>query len=301
VSLVVRRGEAVGLFGPKRSGKSTALGVLAGVLRPDAGDVWICEQPDPTRADVRRRIGWIPQRLALYPDLTVEENLLFFGKLNAISEALLRERLLWALELTELQERRKSKAKTLSGGVLRRLNLACGIVHGPELLLLDEPMHGVDPTSRQLLRNALDALRAEGMSMVLATRHPSEVETFCSRIAIIDTGRLLDEGTLEELVQRHAPEQQLEADLTEQSLSRVLLSQVQLPAGISLRDNRLHARTSNPLQMAAELHRVGIQIRSLMVRRPGLDEVFQTLSGRTLRDDVDADALSRPLYFGEVR
>jgi ABC-2 type transport system ATP-binding protein len=148
VSFVVAKGEAFGLLGPNGAGKTTTIHMLVGALAPDAGEVRIGGLPDPKRPEVRRQIGLAPQGLALYDELTGAENLAVFGALYGLSGAMLRARVQWALEFSGLADRAKDRADTYSGGMKRRLNLACALVHEPAVLVLDEPTVGVDPQSR---------------------------------------------------------------------------------------------------------------------------------------------------------
>jgi ABC-2 type transport system ATP-binding protein len=285
LNLAVRKGEILGLLGRNGAGKSTTVSLLCGALRPDAGDVWVCGQPDPTRASVRARIGLVPQQMALYPELSAWENLDFFAALQGITGVIARERIGWAMELTGLTERRSDRVSTLSGGMQRRLNLACAVLHGPDLLLLDEPTLGADPQSREQIFEALAALRREGVSMVYCSHLMNEAERLCDRITLIDAGQFLDEGTIDELVERHASKQRLAAEPTELTLSRLKLGQLQLPAGVVLVGRTLTASTSDPLRLAAELQMAGIEVHSLELLRPRLEDAFLHLTGRALRDE----------------
>ena len=151
ISFEISRSESFGFLGPNGAGKSTTINMLAGVLEPDSGSISINGASDPTRSNVRRSLGIAPQALALYEELTGEENIAFFGRLYGLSGRKLRERVNWSLELVGLSERRQHRVKTYSGGMQRRLNLACGMVHDPPVLLLDEPTVGIDPQSRNLI------------------------------------------------------------------------------------------------------------------------------------------------------
>lgn len=204
MEFTVRRGEAFGLLGPNGAGKTTTMLLLAGVLRPDRGEVWIDGQRDPTRPSVRRGLGVAPQGLAIYDELTAEENLRFFGKLHGWTAAALAERVANGLEFAGLTARRRDRAGTFSGGMKRRLNLACALVHDPAVLLCDEPTVGVDPQSRQHILDSLDRLRRSGLTLVYTTHHLEEAQRLCDRVAIVDRGRVLALDSVAALAEAHA-------------------------------------------------------------------------------------------------
>jgi ABC-2 type transport system ATP-binding protein len=203
LSLAVGRGEVFGLLGPNGAGKTTTVHLAVGLLAPDDGEVVIEGRGRPTDPAVRAAIGIAPQALALYDLLTGEENLRFFGEVYGLRGARLAERVQWSLGFVGLTARRRDRVATYSGGMKRRLNLAAALVHDPELILLDEPTVGVDPQSRlQIFENIL-ALRRQGRTMVYTTHYMEEAERLCDRVAILDQGRLLALGTVQELLDAH--------------------------------------------------------------------------------------------------
>jgi ABC-2 type transport system ATP-binding protein len=189
VSFALKRGETLGLLGPNGAGKSTTLLLLAGVLSPDAGSIVFAG--GHTGAARRARIGLAPQGPAFYRELSVEDNLRFFGGLYRLEGKRLRERVEWALGLVGLAARRGDRAGSLSGGMQRRLNLACAAVHEPELLLLDEPTAGVDAASRALLFVSLERLQLRGVTIVYSTHHLDEAERLCDRVAHFERGSIV--------------------------------------------------------------------------------------------------------------
>jgi ABC-2 type transport system ATP-binding protein len=203
VDLRVSRGEVLGLVGPNGAGKSTLLRLIAGVMRPDEGSIAVDSAVDPTRAEVRRRLGIAPQGLALYGELSAEENLAFFGRLYGLGGDRLRERVEFALELAGLCDRRRDRVGQFSGGMQRRLNLACSVVHEPTVLLLDEPTVGVDPQSRNHLLESIVRLREDGAAIVYATHYMEEAARVCDRIAVLDHGHVLATGGVESLTRGH--------------------------------------------------------------------------------------------------
>jgi ABC-2 type transport system ATP-binding protein len=220
LSLEVRPGEIFGLLGPNGSGKSSTISAIAGALTPLAGRIEVlgcCEASLPLA--YRRYIGLVPQELALYEDLSAEDNLLFFGRLYGLSGQLLRRRVANALEMVGLAEQPRGVVRTWSGGMQRRLNLAVALLHEPALLLLDEPTVGIDLPSRQAIFASLRTLRAAGRALVFTTHHLEEAEQLCDRVAIMDRGRLLALGTPAELcAARRVGLEQVFLELTGRSL-----------------------------------------------------------------------------------
>jgi ABC-2 type transport system ATP-binding protein len=197
--LEVRRGEIFGLLGPNGCGKSTTLAAIAGALTPTAGVVQIEgveERADPL--GYRRLVGLVPQELALYEELSAEDNLLFFGRLYGLRGRDLRRRAGRALDFVRLTDRARQRVRTLSGGMRRRLNLACALLHEPPLLLLDEPTVGIDPQSREAIFASLRQLRDRGTALVFTTHHLEEAEQLCDRVGIMDLGRLVALRKLDE-------------------------------------------------------------------------------------------------------
>jgi ABC-2 type transport system ATP-binding protein len=200
VSLAVSPGEIVGLLGPNGAGKSTTISMICGLVRPDGGTVTIAGEPVGEDASaVKRRIGLVPQELSLYEDLSAIGNLELFGALYGITGAVLAERMRAALELVGLADHAKAKPSTFSGGMKRRLNIACALVHDPDVLLLDEPTVGVDPQSRNAIFANIEALRGRGKAIVYTTHYMEEAERLCDRIVIMDHGRVVASGTKESL------------------------------------------------------------------------------------------------------
>ncbi len=201
VDITVRKGEIFGLLGPNGAGKTTAISIIGGVLRPDAGQVFINDIDifkHPVKG--RRQFGLAPQEIALYPNLTVRENLCFFGRLYGLKGGPLEERVRECLAFAGLKDRSGQKVETCSGGMKRRANLAASLLHFPALLLLDEPTAGVDPQSRNLILERLKNLCAQGAGIVYTTHYMEEAEEICGRVAIIDEGRILEIGPPKALI-----------------------------------------------------------------------------------------------------
>jgi len=276
VSFSLRRGEVFGLLGPNGAGKTTTIGVIAGILAPSSGSVRCAGA-----------LGLVPQRIALYPSLTAEENLDFFGRLHGLSRGQVRARRNHLLELAGLSTRARQPVSEFSGGMKRRLNLACGVVHTPDVLLLDEPTVGVDPQSRERIYDSLSALAAEGMALLLTTHYMDEAERLCDRLVIMDEGCLVAEGSVEDLVARSSLERSLELQLElppNETLARRLSA-----LGAHLQNARTFLLTGKATMrvlpdLLALVASEGNEVQELNVHRPNLGDVFLQLTGKALRD-----------------
>lgn len=276
LSFEIRAGEVFGLLGPNGAGKSTTIHMLVGALAPDAGRIEIAGRTDPTDPATRRALGIAPQDLALYEDLTGRENLAFFGRLQGLRGRRLADRVGASLELAGLTDRAGDLVSAYSGGMQRRLNLACALVHEPCVLFLDEPTVGVDPQSRGHLFEAVERLRGEGISILYTTHYMEEAERLCDRVGILDEGRILALDTVDRLIEAHG------------GLSRITAEVDRVPSGVRLPDSpdpeRLVTETDRPLELVARLSRDGVEFGALRVDRPNLESVFLALTGRRLRD-----------------
>ena len=200
VSLTIRAGEIFGLLGPNGAGKSTTINMLATYLAPTSGTASVAGMPVTAGARVKRTIGVVPQEIALYDDMTAAENMRFFGEIYGVTGATLATRVTELLTLVGLNERRNDKVSAYSGGMKRRLNLAVSVIHRPRFLMLDEPTVGVDPQSREALFELTERLRDEGLAILYTTHYMEEAERLCDRVAVMDEGRIVAQGTLEELL-----------------------------------------------------------------------------------------------------
>nr|WP_255216530.1 ABC transporter ATP-binding protein [Pseudenhygromyxa sp. WMMC2535] len=270
VTLTLERGEIFGLLGPNGAGKTTLCSLAVGLLAADGGEVRLGEWGSPTTPSVRRKVGLAPQSLAIYDQLTGAENLRFFAGLYGLAGAELAERVDWALDFVGLQDRRDERAKTYSGGMARRLNLAAALVHQPELLLLDEPTVGVDPQSRNLLLDKVASLRERGVTVLYTTHYMEEAQRLCDRVGVLDHGRLLAIDRTPALLEAHAGAPTLVVELADETDPR-------------------RVATSTPAAslaaLCAELEAAGRPAPlSFYVERPDLERVFLELTGRSLRD-----------------
>jgi ABC-2 type transport system ATP-binding protein len=282
VSLELKPGELLALLGPNGAGKTTLIRAITGRLRLDRGAIELMGRTlGPTNG--RESLGIVPQEVALYPLLTPRENLEAFGELQGVPKPQLAERVKWALEWTGLAERARDLVKTFSGGMKRRLNIACGVLHRPKVVLLDEPTVGVDPQSKERIYEMLEGLRAEGASLLMTTHQLEEAEARCERIVIIDHGHVIAAGTLAELIERTVGGRR--------AVTLTLASALaQPPAGFTLNGggSALHAEVGDvAAELPALLERAraaGARIEDVEVRRHGLHSVFLHLTGKELRE-----------------
>jgi ABC-2 type transport system ATP-binding protein len=277
VSFSVCQGETFGFLGPNGAGKTTTMLMLAGLLKPDSGSVSIAGHDDPTRREVRRMIGLAPQSLALYEELTGRRNLEFFGGLHGLPRKLLAAKVESALHFSGLTDRADTPVSTWSGGMKRRLNLACAMVHDPPVLLLDEPMVGVDPQSRNHMFDSIEELKRQGRTILYTTHYMEEAARLCDRIGIIDGGRMLAVDTLDGLLSRWGGASRVVAEF------RDGVPGVDWPEAVR-NGNSISVSTQNPFETIAEMVRRGLHPSDLRVVRPDIEQVFLALTGRKLRD-----------------
>jgi ABC-2 type transport system ATP-binding protein len=282
-SLTLREGELLALLGPNGAGKTTLIRAIAGRVQLDAGDIRLFGAPLAGRR-TDPRLGMVPQEIAIYPSLTARENLAAFGRLQGVEPRDLPDRIAWALKATALADRANEPIKSFSGGMKRRLNIACGVIHRPRVVLLDEPTVGVDPQSRESIYDMLGELTRDGVSLLLTTHHLEEAEARCSRTVIIDHGRVIAGGTLAELVERTVGRHRLVTLRLDAPIAAV-------PAGAEAdaADARLvRARVEDVARdlpaLLAAVASAGGAIQDVDVRGPSLQSVFIHLTGRELRE-----------------
>ncbi len=332
VSLELRAGELLALLGPNGAGKTTLVRAIAGRVRLDAGEIELLGERigaggagagaatasdaagggartpraaatahAPRAAYGRMPLGIVPQEIAVYPLLTARENLEVFGQLHGVSGADLKTRVAWALEWTGLAERTEEPVKRFSGGMRRRLNIACGVLHEPRVILLDEPTVGVDPQSRERIFEMLDVLRRGGASLLLTTHQLDEAEARCDRIIVIDHGEVIATGTLAELVEKtvgsrrsvtvsvdRAPSAPIAGLAAESAGGADAPGAAGVVVGAASGATRLRAQVADVgAELPALLARVqaaGCRVGDVEVRAPSLQAVFIHLTGRDLRE-----------------
>ena len=291
VGFEIAAGETYGLLGPNGAGKTTSISMICGLLRRDGGEVMVAGRPvDIGATDAKAAIGYVPQDLAIYPDLTARENLRFFGRLQRLRGKELERRVDEVLAVIDLADRAGERTEGFSGGMKRRLNIGIGLLHHPKLLVLDEPTVGVDPQSRNAILSSVAELEQEGMAILYTTHYMEEAERLCDRIGIIDEGKIRAEGTRRELVALVGQKDRIEltAGGTTVGPAADALRVLEGVEEATASDGRIvlvveEARHMLPriLETAAV---AGAVIRSVEVVEPDLEAVFLHLTGKALRD-----------------
>ncbi len=291
VSFQVQAGECFGLLGPNGAGKSTTIAMIAGLLKPDSGDARVdghsvVREPMAVKA----ALGVIPQDIALYPTLSARENLRFWGRMYGLSGAEAARRTEEVLEIAGLTDRGNERIDHYSGGMKRRINIAAGLMHRPKLLIMDEPTVGIDPQSRNHILETVQRLNREGMTVLYTSHYMEEVEQLCERLAIMDHGQGIAQGTKAELSRLVGNASVLRFNTT--PLSEATLAAVRALHGVA--SANAHAEllevvasdgTAVLAPVSALLVEAGVHVRSVSVQEPNLESVFLHLTGRALRDE----------------
>lgn len=281
VDLDVAPGERVALLGPNGAGKTTLMRCLSGRVRPERGTFRLLGKPLSRRARAEK-LGLVPQDIALYPALTARANLETFGRMYGLRGDLLNDRVDWALAWVGLERRAHDRIAAYSGGMKRRINLACGVLHRPKIVLLDEPTAGVDPQSRERIYAMLEELRAEGAALVLATHHLEEAEDRSDRIVILDHGRVIADGTVQELIESGGPAR----PVVVLSFDRAPCPMPGLEPGPGPLEATAHLEdlTRDLPPLLSRLAASGLSVGDLRTSTPSLQKVFLDLTGRELRE-----------------
>ncbi|WP_216853480.1 ABC transporter ATP-binding protein [Phytoactinopolyspora halotolerans] len=290
VSLHIDPGETYGLLGPNGAGKTTTISILAGLLEADGGTVEVAGaqiRPGSTRG--REAIGLVPQDLAIYPDLTADENLKFFASLYGMPKNDAKTRIDEVLDVIGLSDRRKDRVSTYSGGMKRRLNIGIGLLHSPRLLILDEPTVGVDPQSRNAILESVETLSEEGMAVLYTTHYMEEAERLCDRIGIIDSGTVIAEGTAAELTSSIGEQERMRIEISgsvDEAAHR--MESAEGISDVAVEDRAIVLLTDDGSRRLPDVIRrlsdTDIQIGSIDISRPDLEAVFLHLTGKALRE-----------------
>jgi ABC-2 type transport system ATP-binding protein len=290
VSFAIEEGETFGLLGPNGAGKTTSISMAAGLLEPDGGAIHVAGTPIRTNSTAgKASIGLVPQELAIYPDLTAAENLRFFGKLYGMTGDGLAARVEEVLEVIGLGDRKDDLTKEFSGGMKRRLNIGIGLLHSPQLLILDEPTVGVDPQSRNAILESVEQLSGQGMAVLYTTHYMEEAERLCDRVAIIDQGAIKAEGTRRELValvgERDRVRVSATGDLARAASVIAAMESVYeaSPSDLGLEVLVMEASSILP-ELLTQVAANGATITGVEVFEPNLEAVFLHLTGKALRD-----------------
>ncbi|MGY0374559.1 ABC transporter ATP-binding protein [Clostridium sp. JNZ J1-5] len=290
ISLSIEEGEIYGLLGPNGAGKSTTINIMCGLLSMDKGKIEILEKDVKREAAItKKNLGVVPQDIAIYEDLTAYENVKFFASLYGLKGEELKQRTNEALEFVGLSDRAKQFPKEFSGGMKRRLNIACAIAHRPKLIIMDEPTVGIDPQSRNHILQSVRKLNSMGCTIIYTTHYMEEVEVICTKIGVIDHGKLIAEGTKEELKSIVTDKNSIE--VTVNVIDKVDGDEIKKINGVidvNVDDNKIkinsYKEVNNLDKIIIYFTNNNIQINNIETKKPDLETVFLTLTGRKLRD-----------------
>jgi ABC-2 type transport system ATP-binding protein len=290
LNLKIEENELFGLLGPNGAGKSTTINMICGLLKPTQGEIsidGISLKDNPL--ECKKKLGLVPQEIALFDTLSARENVEFFGKLSGLRGKILNERIDEALEFVGLSDKHKAAPRGFSGGMKRRLNIACAIVHRPKVIIMDEPTVGIDPQSRNHILESVRKLNSMGSTVIYTSHYMEEVEALCSRIAIIDHGKLIACGTKDELKKLVASEEKIViqvSDISYNSLEEI--KAVKGVKGAGFENHTLEVVTNNSQAHLQDvlfiLSRNGVRIKGVSMVEPDLETVFLSMTGRKLRD-----------------
>ncbi|TYL03253.1 ABC transporter ATP-binding protein [Streptococcus dysgalactiae] len=285
VSLTIEEGRIYGLLGPNGAGKSTLINLILGLIPLSSGDVTVLQESQKSIRKISSQIGYVPQDIAVYPDLTAYENVELFGSLYGLKGNQLKEKVLKSLDFVGLREQAKQFPSQFSGGMKRRLNIACALVHSPKLIIFDEPTVGIDPQSRNHILESIRLLNAEGATVIYTTHYMEEVEALCDYIFIMDHGQVIEQGDKHDLEKRYA------ADLTNQII--VTLTN---PQGLEVSDKPswslkndgdesiLIIENEDIASVARQLTEANVGFSEIKHNHLNLEEIFLHLTGKKLRD-----------------
>lgn len=289
-SFMAQQGEVLSLLGPNGAGKSTIISMICGLLEPDHGDALILGHSIRTEPEAAKAcLGYVPQDIALYPDLSAYENLAFWGKMYGMRGAALRERIAEVLEIIGLSERQKDHISKFSGGMKRRVNIAAALLHRPQVIIMDEPTVGIDPQSRRHILEAVKEFNRQGMTVLYTTHYMEEADELSDHIAIMDQGQVIAYGTHDELI--HLVGEQTRIDLRINVESTQVLPAWQATEGVfkaTTQDNLVTVLVDDSNRVLPRLFDaatpLGVRILSIDIQEPNLEATFLHLTGRALRD-----------------
>jgi ABC-2 type transport system ATP-binding protein len=290
VSFEIAKGEVFGLLGPNGAGKTTTISMLTGLLNPTDGQVIVDGRSLNQKANgLKSKIGFVPQELALYPTLSAYDNLIFFGRIYGLKGKVLRERVAHVLDVVGLVDRAKDRIEDYSGGMKRRINIAAGLLHQPEILFLDEPTVGVDPQSRNAIFESVEKLNQEGLTILYTTHYMEEAERLCHRIAIMDHGKVIALDTPKNLIESlgggvlRVGLLNGKLPLVHQHVEKFASVQAVSQVNEELMVQTVHSRQAL-LDLLEVTNQLDARVTSLEILEPNLETVFLQLTGRTLRN-----------------
>lgn len=290
ISFDINKGEVLGLLGPNGAGKSTTISMISTLLKPDSGTIRyegkdIVKKPSA----IQKHLGYVPQEIALYPNLNGRENLEFWGRTYGLRGKLLKERVEEVSEIIGITERLKGKVEQYSGGMKRRLNIGAALLHKPELIIMDEPTVGIDPQSRKHILDTVLELNKQGMTVIYTSHYMEEVEYLCNTICIMDNGKIIARGTKDELVRLIGNEQQIHIKVDQ--INDVLVKAIEAieeVREVMVQDTAMIVKVLESKQVFKQiidvLSKTSADIHSVDIKEPNLETVFLHLTGKALRD-----------------
>ena len=285
IDFAVERGETFGFLGPNGAGKTSTMRMIGAVSPRHGGELAIFDlDPERDGPRIRQRLGVVPQEDNLDMELTVFENLLVYGRYFGLPTRTVRERAVELLEFVQLADRQKARVEHLSGGMKRRLTIARGLINDPDLMLLDEPTTGLDPQARHVLWDRLYRLKSQGVTLVLTTHYMDEAEQLCDRLVIMDQGKIVAEGSPRQLIEKHVEREVVELRFADGKRDGVERQLEGLGARLEVLPDRILVDTDDGEAAVSAVHERGLEPESILVRRSTLEDVFLTLTGRTLVD-----------------
>ncbi|WP_123041842.1 ABC transporter ATP-binding protein [Cohnella candidum] len=290
MSLSIREGEIFGFLGANGAGKSTTINMIASLLRSTKGEIELLGRSiAKNRKFAKANIGIVPQDIAIYEDMTAYENVSFFAGLYGLRGDTLKERAIEALEFVGLGDKLKSFPKNFSGGMKRRLNIACAIAHRPKLIIMDEPTVGIDPQSRNYILNSVKKLNEMGCTIIYTSHYMEEVEEICTRVAIVDHGKVIADGTKEQLTSIITDTKDVWIGVKSgETVKTEALKEIPGVLSVRLEEQTLKinskSETGSLNRIIQQLIKDQVEIRSVEEQAPNLETVFLTLTGRNLRD-----------------
>lgn len=290
INFSIEDGEIFGLLGPNGAGKSTTIKMIMGLLKPDHGSITV-DGMDVVKKniEIRKMLGFVPQELAIYENMSARENVEFFGSLYGLRGKNLRDRADEALEFTGLKDREKEKAKKYSGGMKRRLNIACAIVHEPKIIIMDEPTVGIDPQSRNHILESVKELNRRGTTIIYTSHYMEEVQSMCERVGIVDLGRLIALGTVDELKHQMSEKEKIVVEAGKISFNPVdSIKKLNGVSGVTVNESTIEILTDTAQEVLQDvlfiLVKDNVTVKNISLIEPDLESVFLTLTGKKLRD-----------------
>jgi len=291
LSLEVKKGEVIGLLGPNGAGKTTCIKSIIGLLLIDEGEISVFDIiQDGKNKEIKSQIGFVTQEITIYDDMTAKENLAFFGSLYGLKKQELENRINEVAKIIGLEERLNDIPKHFSGGMKRRLNIGCSILHRPRLLIMDEPTVGIDPQSRNYILEFVKKTAEEGTTVIYTSHYIEEVEAIASRVYIMDQGHIIASGTLQELISRIKGDSHILVDvrIANEDKKDELLSIPDIKEVI-IKNNQYHIIVPGGITIIDKIISIlaPLGVINVNCKQPNLEDVFLTLTGKQLRDEVE--------------